>query len=136
AEIDAAVADLDKYVELLETRRQLHIDQTFSALLENWPRAPLGLFFSILNGDRGVNYPKAEEITQAGIPFINAGDVTERRVSLSQAKFVSEEKYESMGGAKLRQGDIDRKSTRLNSSHVSISYAVFCLKKKKQQHST
>src|SRR5699024_12392507 len=27
----------------------------------------------------------------------------------------------------------DRKSTRLNSSHVSISYAVFCLKKKKQK---
>src|SRR5437868_11776793 len=26
----------------------------------------------------------------------------------------------------------DRKSTRLNSSHVSISYAVFCLKKKKK----
>src|SRR5437870_8384286 len=26
-------------------------------------------------------------------------------------------------------GDIDRKSTRLNSSHVAISYAVFCLKK-------
>src|SRR5437868_8998667 len=29
-----------------------------------------------------------------------------------------------------RRGLIDRKSTRLNSSHVSISYAVFCLKKK------
>src|SRR5207249_7127417 len=28
--------------------------------------------------------------------------------------------------------DEDRKSTRLNSSHVSISYAVFCLKKKKE----
>src|SRR5690242_20935239 len=27
---------------------------------------------------------------------------------------------------------LDRKSTRLNSSHMSISYAVFCLKKKKQ----
>src|SRR5204862_7777912 len=27
----------------------------------------------------------------------------------------------------------DRKSTRLNSSHVEISYAVFCLKKKKKQ---
>src|SRR5690349_23280362 len=27
-------------------------------------------------------------------------------------------------------GSIDRKSTRLNSSHVEISYAVFCLKKK------
>src|SRR2546426_5944525 len=29
--------------------------------------------------------------------------------------------------------DRDRKSTRLNSSHLVISYAVFCLKKKKQQ---
>ena len=31
---------------------------------------------------------------------------------------------------------IDRKSTRLNSSHVVISYAVFCLKKKKKQQHT
>src|SRR3712207_7807686 len=30
----------------------------------------------------------------------------------------------------------DRKSTRLNSSHANISYAVFCLKKKKKQHNT
>src|SRR5699024_11798222 len=29
---------------------------------------------------------------------------------------------------------LDRKSTRLNSSHVSISYAVFCLKKKKNKN--
>src|SRR5438445_2533153 len=29
---------------------------------------------------------------------------------------------------------IDRKSTRLNSSHANISYAVFCLKKKKQKY--
>src|SRR5437773_9333615 len=30
----------------------------------------------------------------------------------------------------------DRKSTRLNSSHITISYAVFCLKKKKKIHNT
>src|SRR5690554_455213 len=30
----------------------------------------------------------------------------------------------------FRHKDLDRKSTRLNSSHVRISYAVFCLKKK------
>src|SRR5690606_41719879 len=34
------------------------------------------------------------------------------------------------------QGEKDRKSTRLNSSHVKISYAVFCLKKKKQKKKT
>src|SRR2546430_7095090 len=33
-----------------------------------------------------------------------------------------------------RQHFVDRKSTRLNSSHSQISYAVFCLKKKKKQY--
>src|SRR5438034_3870088 len=33
-------------------------------------------------------------------------------------------------------GHLDRKSTRLNSSHTVISYAVFCLKKKKKKHNT
>src|SRR3712207_7204252 len=32
----------------------------------------------------------------------------------------------------LKRASADRKSTRLNSSHANISYAVFCLKKKKQ----
>src|SRR3712207_7543315 len=31
-------------------------------------------------------------------------------------------------------GEVDRKSTRLNSSHANISYAVFCLKKKKNSN--
>src|SRR5438876_8642727 len=35
--------------------------------------------------------------------------------------------------APIGGGALDRKSTRLNSSHPSISYAVFCLKKKKKQ---
>src|SRR3712207_8389002 len=34
-----------------------------------------------------------------------------------------------------RQEALDRKSTRLNSSHANISYAVFCLKKKKEDKS-
>src|SRR5207248_8879328 len=36
-------------------------------------------------------------------------------------------------GEELRQPLPDRKSTRLNSSHRTISYAVFCLKKKKKR---
>src|SRR3712207_8891779 len=35
------------------------------------------------------------------------------------------------GGMFIAGGQLDRKSTRLNSSHANISYAVFCLKKKK-----
>src|SRR5690554_7748617 len=37
-----------------------------------------------------------------------------------------------VGGFKIEEGR-DRKSTRLKSSHVRISYAVFCLKKKKKK---
>src|SRR2546426_5558933 len=44
------------------------------------------------------------------------------------------------GGAgpifEMERQDLDRKSTRLNSSHLVISYAVFCLKKKKKNEVT
>src|SRR5687768_17803929 len=43
---------------------------------------------------------------------------------------------EAMAAAQRERGDaagLDRKSTRLNSSHGYISYAVFCLKKKKKE---
>src|SRR5690348_18068506 len=40
---------------------------------------------------------------------------------------------DSLPGAQCRADRTDRKSTRLNSSHPSISYAVFCLKKKKKK---
>src|SRR3989454_3985246 len=44
--------------------------------------------------------------------------------------FETAELYEEIGRLKM---ELDRKSTRLNSSHLVISYAVFCLKKKKNR---
>src|SRR5690625_5790147 len=41
-----------------------------------------------------------------------------------------------VGRTSMEVGIRDRKSTRLNSSHVAISYAVFCLKKKKHARQT
>src|SRR5690606_40104692 len=46
------------------------------------------------------------------------------------ARHVREVRYANLA---VRGKLLDRKSTRLNSSHVKISYAVFCLKKKKKQ---
>src|SRR2546427_3839254 len=42
----------------------------------------------------------------------------------------------AVGGVRLLDGGLDRKSTRLNSSHSQISYAVFCLKKKKAKYAS
>src|SRR2546427_8992125 len=43
------------------------------------------------------------------------------------------EQHEHGHEGQLAPGHLDRKSTRLNSSHSQISYAVFCLKKKKKK---
>src|SRR5947209_15651074 len=41
-------------------------------------------------------------------------------------------RYSTAGSSVVANAQPDRKSTRLNSSHANISYAVFCLKKKKR----
>src|SRR3712207_7076318 len=47
---------------------------------------------------------------------------------LGLVRGAAHERLEAVGGVRA---DADRKSTRLKSSHANISYAVFCLKKKK-----
>src|SRR3712207_7550871 len=58
-----------------------------------------------------------------------------RKVSLNdQVSIIASDVNREGTNMKLNNGDVislDRKSTRLNSSHANISYAVFCLKKKK-----
>src|SRR5690348_17844968 len=65
-----------------------------------------------------------------------SGDIRDNWKSMSSKGF-GEEKWLEFAGPghwndpdMLVVGQVDRKSTRLNSSHPSISYAVFCLKKK------
>src|SRR6266571_3430691 len=50
----------------------------------------------------------------------------------SPPQLVVHQRQDGRGGLRVAGGD--RKITRLNSSHMSISYAVFCLKKKKRAH--
>src|SRR2546429_3471967 len=51
----------------------------------------------------------------------------------SVSQYAEPHEFVSMSGARRVADRIDRKSTRLNSSHGYISYAVFCLKKKTKQ---
>src|SRR3712207_8803495 len=59
------------------------------------------------------------------------------RLRLVEPLVALEAYQRAAGGARDRLRELglaDRKSTRLNSSHANISYAVFCLKKKKIKH--
>src|SRR3712207_8685231 len=70
---------------------------------------------------------KAGENRAERSPYLHAVQGHEQR-SGGQGRHVNEEEPQEGGSQPL--GDQDRKSTRLNSSHANISYAVFCLKKK------
>src|SRR3712207_8095761 len=67
----------------------------------------------------------------------NTGTTTVATSAPTELKKVCETRLNKVpGGKQLKQVDkvcteVDRKSTRLNSSHANISYAVFCLKKNK-----
>src|SRR2546430_12317940 len=70
------------------------------------------------------------------IPWLFDGHVPERRIwygSIGDQLRGGRRSAEDLGKGAARARD--RKSTRLNSSHSQISYAVFCLKKKKQTNS-
>src|SRR3712207_8212500 len=66
----------------------------------------------------------------SGVELLELGDELDDRAQLAGEglQLVREEPEPGQQG---HLGDLDRKSTRLNSSHANISYAVFCLKKKK-----
>src|SRR2546426_3101086 len=59
-----------------------------------------------------------------------------RRLRVVDAHEARRDRHRRIGARQLDLADEDRKSTRLNSSHLVISYAVFCLKKKKKENNT
>src|SRR2546426_7337759 len=63
----------------------------------------------------------SDTFAESNVPFL---DMAANQIELGQKI------------AELLKPVLDRKSTRLNSSHLVISYAVFCLKKKKKNNST
>src|SRR3712207_7878147 len=85
---------------------------------------------------------------RSGMLFLNPGSAGPRRfhlpVSVARLELMPEDVSAALidlsigppRAMKDRRPPVrqDRKSTRLNSSHANISYAVFCLKKKKKQH--
>src|SRR2546427_7772003 len=89
-----------------------------------------------------------EKLEIGGVPFVTAAEKPSRREALAYYRKVAEyfeldvrQYHEVRRVARARDGfeltahhpgKTDRKSTRLNSSHSQISYAVFCLKKKKR----
>src|SRR5438309_8034552 len=98
-------------------------------MLRRPPRSPLfpytTLFRSELQLVSAADDPPVDRLTPA------AGRCQRRLASTKAARIQVDDQAPLAAHPKVEQRD--RKSTRLNSSHSSISYAVFCLKKKKKK---
>src|SRR5690554_7679073 len=84
--------------------------------------------------------PFSEEAKRQGkhVIHLNIGqpDIETPQVAIDAVKNSNLKVLEYSHSAGFESYRKDRKSTRLNSSHVRISYAVFCLKKKKKNKKT
>src|SRR3712207_7271569 len=89
-------------------------------------RPPRSTLFPYTTLFRSVIVDKCLRAQRAREAAKKARDITRRKSVLETT---------SLPG-KLADCSEDRKSTRLNSSHANISYAVFCLKKKKSKYMT
>jgi type I restriction enzyme S subunit len=74
--------------------------------MSEWSEVQLGDVVSLINGDRGRNYPSAEHRTSSGIPFINAGLLVGGRVRPSGDNFISQERFDLLRSGKVEVGDV------------------------------
>jgi len=58
------------------------------------------------NGDRGENYPSKSVQTTSGVPFINAGHLTDFGIDYQTLNFIPRERFDLLGNGKIRKNDI------------------------------
>src|SRR5260221_2802583 len=125
--VDQAQGKESIWVDALELRlceRQRHISSTTSERRRDPCDSLPGLAQLVVAAPLGLGLPKDKTVT---ISVIGGPSKGLRRQLVKPTVSIGR----SGGGADIEIDDPDRKSTRLNSSHTVISYAVFCLKKKK-----
>src|SRR5206468_9664909 len=104
-----------------------HSLQSFSSVLTP-PRPPRATLFPYTTLFRSL---PEEERAAAGLAVQELGQ-RQRLLARAGQRLGQQLQKRAQRQRAEREVDRDRKSTRLNSSHDQISYAVFCLKKKKQ----
>src|SRR5437899_9011543 len=91
------------------------------------PRSTLFPYTTLFRSQLGIGIAVTDVEEQAGNGAVGRPHVARALVQRGVSADINEAFERYLGRGR------DRKSTRLNSSHLGISYAVFCLKKKKKK---
>jgi type I restriction enzyme S subunit len=80
--------------------------EKFNALLDAWSATTLGDVCKFENGDRGANYPGKQHRVAEGVPFINAGHLTETGIDFSEMDYISPERFALLANGKIKPKDV------------------------------
>jgi type I restriction enzyme S subunit len=69
-------------------------------------KVPLTNFATLENGDRGSNYPNKKMREESGIPFINAGHISEGKLDISQMDYISQSTFNNLSRGKIQRNDL------------------------------
>ena len=74
----------------------------------NWDKSRIKYVASFHNGDRGKNYPSSEDMVDNGVIFLTSNNIHSIEIdgSIELSKYITREKYLSLGGAKVQHNDL------------------------------
>ena len=73
---------------------------------KEWGRTKIKMIASFFNGDRTSRYPQPTDFVDDGIAFLTSRNIDGDEVNLSETKYITESKYNSLSGAKIQIDDI------------------------------
>ncbi|WP_452231772.1 restriction endonuclease subunit S [Lacinutrix sp. MEBiC02595] len=96
----------DKKIRKEKSLSEIDKDEIPYELPNSWVWVKLGEVGSLINGDRGKNYPSKEHYISEGIPFITARNLGERFLKHEALNYISEEKYNLLRSGQVQLNDI------------------------------
>ena len=73
---------------------------------KEWKRTKIKMVASFFNGDRTSRYPQPADFVDDGVAFLTSRNIDGDEVNLSETKYITENKYRSLSGAKIQIDDI------------------------------
>jgi len=123
-QIDSLVEKIQKKIELLKEQRTSLINQCVTKGLDpnvemkdsgvewigeipkHWEVTKLKHIANIIDGDRGSNYPNENETVDHGILFLSSNNIKDQKLNLTNQRFITVKKFESLGRGKLEKNDL------------------------------
>lgn len=106
--LESIDAVIDKTREVIQKYINIKTGMMFDLLKDYSEETFISLdtYAYFFNGDRSKNYPSASDIVSEGCAFINAGHLQDGKVNYEACDYITPQKFKSLHGAKIEQGDI------------------------------